>query len=337
MVGKNEDSMQTAFTVTTDYRKGTTTGISAQDRALTIRALVDQDAQAADFSKPGHLFPLRAARGGVLQRPGHTEAAVDLTRLTGMRPGGVLAEIVNEDGSMARMPQLIEFARKYDLPLITIDDLIAYRRRTEKIVERKCSTRLPTQYGIFTAHGYADLYGEHEHVALTMGDIHSVPSVLVRVHSECLTGEVFGSLRCDCQPQLEASMKRVAEEGTGVIVYMRGHEGRGIGLLEKLRAYELQDKGFDTAQANVHLGLQVDSRDYSSGASILRDLGVSKMRLMTNNPKKYEGISKFGLSITERIPLTTTPHCENLNYLESKQKLFGHLLGLAEVENASAY
>ena len=327
MVASNSDSMSTAFTVSTDYRIGTTTGISASDRAITARALVDENADAAEFSRPGHVFPLRAVRGGVLRRPGHTEAGVDLTRLAGMAPGGLLAEIVNDDGTMARLPQLMAFARTHSLPIVTIKDLIAYRRKHECIVERMSVARLPTRYGVFTVYGYRETITGQEHAALVMGELSGNDSPLVRVHSECLTGEVFGSIRCDCRAQLDLAMERIAAEGRGVVVYLKGHEGRGIGLTEKLRAYALQDKGLDTVEANLQLGLQVDARDYAVGAQILQDQGVTKMKLMTNNPRKYQGISGFGLSIEERVPLVTAPNSENAFYLRTKQAVLGHMLG----------
>jgi 3,4-dihydroxy 2-butanone 4-phosphate synthase/GTP cyclohydrolase II len=326
MVATNSDSMSTAFTVSTDYRIGTTTGISAADRAITVRALVDEKAVASDFSRPGHIFPLRAARGGVLGRAGHTEAGVDLTRLAGMAPGGMLAEIVNDDGTMARLPQLMAFARTHSLPIIMIKDLIAYRRKCERIVQRMSVARLPTRYGVFTVYGYRETITGQEHAALVMGELSGNESPLVRVHSECLTGEVFGSIRCDCRAQLDLAMEQIAAEGRGVIVYLKGHEGRGIGLTEKLRAYALQDEGLDTVQANVRLGFQVDTRDYAVGAQLLQDLGVTKMRLMTNNPRKYQGISEFGLSIEGRVPLVTAPNSENAFYLKTKQALLGHML-----------
>jgi 3,4-dihydroxy 2-butanone 4-phosphate synthase/GTP cyclohydrolase II len=328
MVARNTDAMTTAYTVTVDYRHGTSTGISAGDRAATLRALVDPQAVAGDFNRPGHVFPLRAVPGGVLGRPGHTEAAVDLTRLAGLRPGGVLVEIVNDDGSMARRPQLEAFARTHGLPLVTIKDLVDYRRRSERIVERVSSCRLPTPFGVFNLFGYREVHTGREQLALVMGDVADGSDLLVRVHSECLTSEVFGSLRCDCKPQLDAAMRRVADEGRGVIVYLRGHEGRGIGLLQKLRAYALQDQGADTVEANQRLGLPVDGRDYAVGAQILRDLGVTRMRLMTNNQRKYEGIAAFGLHVTQRVPLVSTPHAENQAYLMTKQILMGHMLGL---------
>lgn len=326
MVATNSDSMSTAFTVSTDYRIGTTTGISASDRAITVRALVDEKSVAGDFNRPGHIFPLRSVRGGVLRRPGHTEAGVDLTRLAGMEPGGLLAEIVNDDGTMARLPQLMVFARTHSLPIITIKDLIAYRRKRERIVERMSVARLPTRYGVFTVYGYKETLTGQEHAALVMGELSGDVSPLVRVHSECLTGEVFGSIRCDCRAQLDLAMEQIAAEARGVIVYLKGHEGRGIGLTEKLRAYALQDEGIDTVQANMRLGLQVDARDYAVGAQILQDLGVKQMRLMTNNPSKYKEISEFDLSIEERVPLVTVPNRENAFYLRTKQMMLGHML-----------
>jgi 3,4-dihydroxy 2-butanone 4-phosphate synthase/GTP cyclohydrolase II len=328
MVARNADSMKTAYTVSVDLRHGTTTGISAADRAATLRALVDPLVQAGDFNRPGHVFPLRAVDGGVLARPGHTEAAVDLARLAGLRAGGVLVEIVNDDGSMARRPQLQTFARTHGLPLVPIRDLIAWRRRTERIVEQVSSCRLPTQHGVFTLHGYRDKVSGQEHVAMVMGEVASGDDVLVRVHSECLTGEALGSMRCDCKPQLDAAMERVGLEGRGVIVYLRGHEGRGIGLMHKLRAYALQDAGCDTVEANLRLGLGVDQRDYAVGAQILRDLGVGTMRLMTNNPRKYDGIVDFGLRISERVPLLSQVNAENSAYLHAKQVVLGHMLAL---------
>lgn len=326
MVAENRDSMRTAFTITVDLAEGITTGISASERAATVRALVDPQYTARDFSRPGHIFPLRAVEGGVLRRPGHTEAAVDLARLAGLQPGGVLAEIVNDDGSMARRPQLEQFAREHKLPLITIKDLISYRRRTESFVIRQSQARLPTKWGVFTAYGYLDTITDIEHVALVMGSPEDNPAPLVRVHSECMTSEVFGSLRCDCRPQLDLAMARIAAEGGGVAVYLRGHEGRGIGLMHKLRAYALQDQGINTAQANLQLGLPVDMRDYATGAQILKDLKVRSMRLMTNNLRKYEGLSELGLDIVERVALITEPHTENRAYLKTKMEQMGHLL-----------
>jgi 3,4-dihydroxy 2-butanone 4-phosphate synthase/GTP cyclohydrolase II len=325
MVERNTDSMRTAYTVTVDFRHGTSTGISAADRATTVRALVDPDACAADFNRPGHVFPLRAVPGGVLHRPGHTEAAVDLARLAGLRPGGVLAEVVNDDGSMARRPDLEAFARRHGLPIISIADLVAHRRR-QVAVRRESEARLPTRHGVFRACVYRAPDSPHEHLAMVMGEVRGAASVLVRVHSECLTGDTFGSLRCDCQQQLEASMAAVGRAGQGVVLYLRGHEGRGIGLTHKLRAYALQDAGLDTVDANLELGLSVDARDYTVGAMILQDLGVTGMRLLTNNPAKYRGIADYGLRIVERVPLIATPNEENAAYLKTKQMRLGHVL-----------
>lgn len=328
MVERNTESLRTAYTVTVDYKHGTTTGISAADRAATFRALVDPDAKAADFNRPGHVFPLRAVPGGVLHRPGHTEAAVDLTRLAGLKPGGVLAEIVNDDGSMARRPALEAFATAHGLHLISIADLAAYRRRIST-VHCESVARLPTRHGVFSARVYRSPDSAHDHLAMVLGDVDGQEDVLVRVHSECLTGDTFGSLRCDCRLQLEAALAAVGREGRGVVLYLRGHEGRGIGLAHKLRAYALQDTGLDTVDANLELGLAVDARDYAVGAMILRDLGITSMRLLTNNPAKYRGISEFGLRITGREPIRTPVTTENVNYLRAKQRRMGHDLELS--------
>lgn len=326
MVASNTESMGTAFTVTVDLKEGTTTGISAADRAATVRALAAADFGAADFARPGHVFPLRAKDGGVLSRPGHTEAAVDLARLAGLRPAGALAELVRPDGSMARPAHAREFARQHRLPMISIKDLILYRRRNESIVSEVATARLPTAFGSFTVHGFKERYSDLEHVALTLGKPDAVGPTLVRVHSECMTGEVFHSLRCDCRPQLTDAMRMIAEEGTGAVIYLRGHEGRGIGLLHKLRAYALQDDGLDTLEANRRLGLPIDARDYAVGAQMIRSLGISKIRLLTNNPRKYAGISDFGLEITERVPLLVSPNPENERYLKTKRLRLGHAL-----------
>jgi 3,4-dihydroxy 2-butanone 4-phosphate synthase / GTP cyclohydrolase II len=333
MVANNTESMRTAFTVSVDYRHGTSTGISAYDRAATIKALVDPATRPADFLRPGHVFPLEGRAGGVLKRAGHTEAALDLARLAGLHPSGVLCEIVNEKkDDMARLPELERFAKEHGLLLISIADLVRYRRQNEKLVRRVAEVRLPTQWGDFTCYAYESLLDGTEHLAFVRGDVHGEEDVLVRVHSECLTGDVFGSLRCDCGPQLAEAMQRVAEEGVGAIVYLRGHEGRGIGIGHKLRAYHLQDQGHDTVDANLALGLPVDSREYGIGSQILVDLGVTTMRLMTNNPAKYGGLEGFGLEIVERVPLLTEPNPENIRYLRTKRERMGHLLeGLDDV------
>ncbi|MFJ4921771.1 bifunctional 3,4-dihydroxy-2-butanone-4-phosphate synthase/GTP cyclohydrolase II [Streptomyces sp. NPDC088725] len=326
MVDHNTESMRTAFTVSVDAAPahGVTTGISASDRATTLRLLADGTAGTGDFVKPGHVFPLRAKPGGVLVRNGHTEAAVDLARLAGLRPAGAIVEIAGEDGVMLRLPELIPFARKHGLTIISIEDLVAYRRTSEPKVRREAEVRLPTVSGEFTAYGYRSAADGVEHVALVHGDIGDGEDVLVRVHSECLTGDVFGSQRCDCGPQLEASMRRVTEAGRGVIVYLRGHEGRGIGLLSKLRAYELQERGRDTLDANLELGLPADARDYAAGAQILEDLGVHSLRLMTNNPDKTEALQRHGLRVTGREPMPVQAGEHNLRYLRTKRDRMGH-------------
>ncbi|MGC9668607.1 bifunctional 3,4-dihydroxy-2-butanone-4-phosphate synthase/GTP cyclohydrolase II [Planosporangium sp. 12N6] len=326
MFHTNQDRRGTAYTVTVDAREGISTGISAADRARTIRLLADPATTPADLARPGHVVPLRARKGGVLRRPGHTEAAIDLAELAGLRPAGVLCELVNDDGTMMRLPELERFAKEHDLTLISIADLIAYRRRTGTQVERVVETRLPTEAGLFRAVGYRSEIDDAEHVVLVYGDLGDGEDVLVRVHSECLTGDVFGSLRCDCGPQLEAAMRRVAAEGRGVVLYMRGHEGRGIGLLHKLRAYELQDQGRDTVDANLELGLPADARDYGTGAQILVDLGVRSMRLLTNNPAKRAGLEGYGLKVLGRVGLPVRPHPENVRYLRTKRDRMGHLL-----------
>jgi 3,4-dihydroxy 2-butanone 4-phosphate synthase/GTP cyclohydrolase II len=332
MTAVNEDRKGTAYSVSVDARDGTTTGISAADRARTIRVLVDSATEPHELTRPGHVFPLRAAAGGVLRRAGHTEAAVDLARLAGLTPAGVIAEIVNDDGSMARLPELRAFADTHGLALVSIADLIVWRRRTELLVEKVASTRLPTRYGEFLAVGYRSLVDGTEHVALVRGALGEGHDVLVRVHSECLTGDVLGSLRCDCGPQLDAALRTVADVGRGVVLYMRGHEGRGIGLMHKLAAYQLQDGGRDTVDANLDLGLPADARDYGLGAQILVDLGVRTMRLLTNNPTKRAGLEGFGLEIVERVPLETHATVENLRYLQTKRDRMGHdLAGLPEI------
>jgi 3,4-dihydroxy 2-butanone 4-phosphate synthase/GTP cyclohydrolase II len=330
MVARNTDVRRTAFTVSIDVRDGTTTGISASDRWKTIRAVLDPATKPHDLARPGHMYPLRYEPGGVLKRAGHTEAAVDLARIAGRFPAGVLAEVMNDDGSVARVPELIEFAREHDLLIGTIADLIAYRRREEKLVERVVEARIPTEHGTFTAVGYRSLVDDRQHIALVIGEMGDGESVLTRVHSECLTGDVFGSLRCDCGDQLDQAMARVAEEGRGVVLYIRGHEGRGIGLLHKLAAYKLQDEGFDTVDANVNLGLPVDARDYGVGAQILYDLGVRSMRIMTNNPTKRAGIEGYGLSILEQVPLFIDANDENRGYLLAKATRLGHQMDLGQ-------
>jgi 3,4-dihydroxy 2-butanone 4-phosphate synthase/GTP cyclohydrolase II len=329
---ENTEGQRTAFTVSVDARHGTTTGISAADRCTTVHALIDASVTAADLARPGHIFPLRYRDGGVLKRAGHTEAGVDLARMAGCFPAGVLAEIVNDDGTMQRMADLKEFAAEHGLVLVTIADLIRYRRHREKLVRRVSEARIPTQYGDFTAHVFASLLDGTEHLAFVRGDVAGKSDVLVRVHSECLTGDVFGSLRCDCGVQLDRALERVAREGEGVVVYLRGHEGRGIGLGHKLRAYALQDQGRDTVEANVELGFPADSREYGIGSQILVDLGVTTMRLMTNNPAKYGGIEGYGLEIVERVPMRTEPNEENIAYLRAKQEKLGHLLEIAPDE-----
>jgi 3,4-dihydroxy 2-butanone 4-phosphate synthase/GTP cyclohydrolase II len=326
MVSHNTEKHGTAFTVSVDAREGVSTGISAADRARTVTLLAAASTRSDDLVRPGHVFPLRAKPGGVLRRPGHTEAAVDLARLAGFTPAGVICEIVNPEGTMARLPELAVFAKRHDLLLITIADLIAYRRRTEKQVERVAEARLPTEHGLFRAVGYRASMDGAEQIALVYGDLSDGRDVLVRVHSECLTGDVFGSLRCDCGPQLHAALRRVAQEGRGVVLYIRGHEGRGIGLLPKLKAYQLQDEGADTVDANLRLGLPADARDYGTGAQILYDLGVRTMRLLTNNPAKRAGLEGYGLEVVGRVPLPTRPHPENVRYLRTKRDRMGHLL-----------
>ena len=326
MVSDNTDIQRTAFTVSVDYRHGTTTGISAADRAATIRALVDPKTRPQDLARPGHVFPLRYREGGVLKRTGHTEAAVDLARLAGLYPAGVLCETVNDDGTMARLPELRRFVSKHGLRVISIADLIEYRRKREKLVERVAEATIPTVYGSFISHAYESLVDGRVHVAMVLGEVGDGERILVRVHSECLTGDVFRSLRCDCGTQLESALAKVGAEGRGVVLYIRGHEGRAIGLTHKLRAYRLQEAGRDTVEANVELGFPPDPRDYGIGAQILYDLGVRSMRLLTNNPSKRAGLEGYGLSIVERLPLETQPTEENLAYLQVKREKLGHIL-----------
>ncbi len=324
MTSQNTERMRTAFTLSVDARDGVSTGISAADRATTIARLVDPATTAQDLVRPGHVFPLRYAEGGVLRRPGHTEAAVDLARLAGLPEAGVLAEVVNDDGTMARLPELREFADTHDLALISIEQLIEYRRRTERQLTRQAQTRLPNAYGLWQAFGYRHEIDGTEYVALVLGDVAGGADVLTRLHSECLTGDVFGSLRCDCGAQLEAAMAAISAEGRGVVLYLRGHEGRGIGLLSKLQAYELQDAGADTVDANTELGLPADAREYSAGAQMLADLGVRSVRLLTNNPAKVSGLTSCGVDITARVPLATAVTPYNLRYLATKRDKLGH-------------
>jgi 3,4-dihydroxy 2-butanone 4-phosphate synthase/GTP cyclohydrolase II len=328
MVHDNTESQRTAFTVSVDARHGVSTGISAADRATTVRTLVDPATRPQDLARPGHIFPLRYREGGVLKRAGHTEAAVDLARLAGLQPAGVLAEVTNDDGTMARLPELERFAAEHGLVLVSIADLIRYRSRREKLVRRVSEARIPTDHGDFTAYVYESLLDGVEHMAFVHGEVAGRDAVLVRVHSECLTGDVFSSLRCDCGRQLEVAMQQIAAEGHGLVVYLRGHEGRGIGLGHKLRAYSLQDAGRDTVEANVELGFPADSREYGIGSQILVDLGVTTMRLMTNNPAKYGGLEGYGLEIVERVPLRVLPNVENIRYLRTKQEKLGHLLDI---------
>jgi 3,4-dihydroxy 2-butanone 4-phosphate synthase / GTP cyclohydrolase II len=334
MVVANTEAQRTAFTVSVDFRHGTTTGISAGDRAATVRALIDPDTKPNDLNRPGHIFPLRYRNGGVLRRAGHTEATVDLCRMAGKFPAGVLCEVVTADKSdMARLPELQEFADRHGLPIVTIADLIRYRRQNEKLVKSVAEASLPTEWGTFQAHVFESLLDGEQHLAMVYGDIENTPNLLVRVHSECLTGDALGSLRCDCGPQLHTALAKVAAEGAGVVVYLRNHEGRGIGLAHKIRAYALQEQGHDTVDANLVQGLPVDSREYGIGAQILVELGVTSMRLLTNNPTKRGGLEGFGLNIVERVPLESRPTSFNIEYLRTKRERMGHLLeGLDDVE-----
>jgi 3,4-dihydroxy 2-butanone 4-phosphate synthase / GTP cyclohydrolase II len=326
MTSDNQEHMGTAFTISVDARDGITTGISAADRARTIRTLVDSATEPYEIVRPGHVFPLRYAEGGVLRRAGHTEAAVDLARLAGLTPAGVVAEIFNDDGTMARLPQLRAFADEHGLPLISIAQLIEYRRHSEQTVRRVVQTRVPNQFGEWRAFGYLNSVDGTEHLALVLGDLDAPGDVLVRMHSECLTGDVFGSQRCDCGAQLAAAMAAIAAEGRGIVLYLRGHEGRGIGLLSKLRAYQLQDAGADTVDANLELGLPADAREYSTGAQMLADLGVRSLRLLTNNPAKLRGVSGFGIEVTGRVSLPVAATADNLRYLIAKRDRLGHHL-----------
>ncbi|MEI6457248.1 MAG: bifunctional 3,4-dihydroxy-2-butanone-4-phosphate synthase/GTP cyclohydrolase II [bacterium] len=324
MVVKNTDPNRTAFTVSIDAVE-CTTGISAQERAMTVKKAIDPKSKAKDFTRPGHIFPIEYREGGVLVRAGHTEASVDLAKMAGMYPAGVICEIMNEDGTMARIPELMKYVKKHHLRIITIAALIDYRRKTEKLVERSAIIELPTRYGEFTAYSYVSKITNENHLALVKGDVSDGQPVLARVHSECLTGDVFGSMRCDCGDQLDFAMRRIAKEGRGVLLYMR-QEGRGIGFENKMKAYSLQDKGMDTVEANRALGFEADLRDYGTGAEILADLGIKKLRLLTNNPKKISGIEGFGLELVERIPIQIQHNTRNLKYLKTKKEKMGHIL-----------
>jgi 3,4-dihydroxy 2-butanone 4-phosphate synthase / GTP cyclohydrolase II len=325
MAAKNEAPLQTAFTVSVEAREGVTTGISAADRAHTIQVAIDSASTPESLVQPGHVFPLRAKDGGVLERAGQTEAAVDLARLAGLNPSGVICEIMNDDGTMARVPDLVPYCERHELKMITVADLIAYRRRTEQLVERVVATGLPTAFGEFTAVGYRALLDDKHHVAMVKGDVDGEKDVLVRVHSECLTGDVFHSLRCDCGDQLEAALAMIEKEGRGVLLYL-SQEGRGIGLLNKLRAYKLQEEGFDTVDANLQLGLPADLRDYGIGAQILVDLGLTSIRILTNNPKKIHGLEGYGLSVAEQVPIEAVSNPHNEEYLRTKRDRMGHVL-----------
>jgi 3,4-dihydroxy 2-butanone 4-phosphate synthase/GTP cyclohydrolase II len=325
MTTHNETPLGTAFTVSVEARTGVSTGISAADRAHTIKVAIDPATKAGDLVQPGHVFPLRARGYGVLERMGQTEASVDLARLAGLTPAGVICEIMNDDGTMARVPDLVEYCARHGLKMITVSDLVAHRRRTERLVERIAVADLPTRFGQFAAYGYRSVIDGQQHVAMVCGEVDGKPDVLVRVHSECLTGDVFGSFRCDCGDQLERALSQIAQEGAGVLLYL-AQEGRGIGILNKLRAYELQEQGYDTVDANLHLGFPSDSRDYSVGYQILADLGLTSIRVLTNNPRKLEGLEGFGLTVREHLPIEAEPNTFNAEYLRTKRLRMGHIL-----------
>ncbi len=326
MVDRNTSHFQTPFTVSVDAKNGTTTGISAFDRATTVRCLIDSQTKPDDLSRPGHIFPLRAKEGGVLVRAGQTEASVDLARLAGLNPSGTICEIMKEDGTMARLPDLLQFSKQFDIPIITIEEIIKYRIQTDSLVELVAEAQLPTPWGRFVIKMFVDKINQETHIALTQGDLASAEPVLVRVHSQCLTGDTFGSLRCDCGNQLQQAMQMISREQRGVILYLLNQEGRGIGLLNKIKAYKLQENGLDTIEANLKLGFKADQRDYGIGAQILRSLGMKKLRIITNNPAKYIALAGYGLEIVERVPLEISPNKENLNYMKTKKEKLGHIL-----------